>query len=357
MMRAPRRPGDELRRQALHVEVQGSNLIGDDTPVSTTPGSGHQVQPDTWRSYWDCCLSIKGSRGWSTNVYTAGSSGPVVLCVHGCGYTGLTWSLVANCLKDKYRVVAPDLRGHGVTVSDDDLDLSAETLSQDLVDLCDLMFSNEKDLSILIVGHSMGAAISVRAATGARIKGLAGLVVVDVVEGTALAALPHMMGVINSRPQSFTSLQEAIHWATRTGMSKNRQSAAVSVPSQLVKAGAESGYRWRVPLAQTRQHWEGWYRGLSSMFLGIPVPKMLILAGTDRLDRELTIGQMQGKFQLVLLPTAGHAIQEDEPSQLSTHLLNFLHRFRIGEPPMQFPKAPGCRPVLPIVAGPTMTPN
>lgn len=28
-----------------------------------------------------------------------------------------------------------------------------------------------------------------------------------------------------------------------------------------------------------------------------------------RLDKSLTIGQMQGKFQLVLMPTAGHAIQ------------------------------------------------
>jgi hypothetical protein len=29
-----------------------------------------------------------------------------------------------------------------------------------------------------------------------------------------------------------------------------------------------------------------------------------MLAGTDRLDRTLTIGQMQGKFQMVLLPQA-----------------------------------------------------
>jgi hypothetical protein len=29
---------------------------------------------------------------------------------------------------------------------------------------------------------------------------------------------------------------------------------------------------------------------------------VLMLAGTDRLDRTLTIGQMQGRFQMVLLP-------------------------------------------------------
>lgn len=31
-------------------------------------------------------------------------------------------------------------------------------------------------------------------------------------------------------------------------------------------------------------------------------PQVLVLVGTDRLDRPLTIGQMQGKFQPVLLP-------------------------------------------------------
>jgi protein phosphatase methylesterase 1 len=39
---------------------------------------------------------------------------------------------------------------------------------------------------------------------------------------------------------------------------------------------------WRTPLSVSRPHWEGWYRGLSDTFLALPVPKMLLLAGTDR---------------------------------------------------------------------------
>jgi protein phosphatase methylesterase 1 len=77
----------------------------------------------------------------------------------------------------------------------------------------------------------------------------------------------------------------------------------------------------------------------------------------SRLDKTLTIGQMQGKFQLVLMPAAGHAIQEDEPDKTAEHVRQFLQRFRIGEPPLTFPKAsPGVRPVLPIVAGPLHKP-
>ena len=53
---------------------------------------------------------------------------------------------------------------------------------------------------------------------------------------------------------------------------------------------------------------------------------MLILAGTDRLDRELMIGQMQGKFQLVVLPEAGHFVQEDVPERTAELLVEFFKR-------------------------------
>lgn len=53
-----------------------------------------------------------------------------------------------------------------------------------------------------------------------------------------------------------------------------------------------------------------WFTGLSSTFLGVRTARLLVLAGTERLDRELMIGQMQGKFQLVVVPNVGHMIHE-----------------------------------------------
>ena len=38
--------------------------------------------------------------------------------------------------------------------------------------------------------------------------------------------------------------------------------------------------------------------------------RLLVLAGTDRLDKELMIGQMQGKFQMAVVPGVGHMLQE-----------------------------------------------
>lgn len=37
----------------------------------------------------------------AARVYMAGSSGAVLFCLHGCGYTGLTWACVAAAVKDR----------------------------------------------------------------------------------------------------------------------------------------------------------------------------------------------------------------------------------------------------------------
>lgn len=60
--------------------------------------------------------------------------------------------------------------------------------------------------------------------------------------------------------------------------------------------------------------------------------------------------------QLVSQPWLLLLLQEDEPCKTAEYLQQFLHRFRIGEPPMVIPKArPGVRPVLPVVGGPLHT--
>lgn len=41
----------------------------------------------------------------------------------------------------------------------------------------------------------------------------------------------------------------------------------------------ESLYTWRIELSKTEKYWEGWFKGLSSLFLTCSVPKLLLLAG------------------------------------------------------------------------------
>jgi len=66
-----------------------------------------------------------------------------------------------------------------------------------------------------------------------------------------------------------------------------------------------------------------------------------LLAGTDRLDRELMIGQMQGKYQLEVIADVGHSLHEDAPDRTARILVDFWRRNERINLPMKHIKKVG----------------
>ncbi|KAL5776204.1 hypothetical protein ACOSP7_009130 [Xanthoceras sorbifolium] len=302
-----------------------------------TQSSLQKYSPLDWSGYFDeeKDVSIPDSND-VFHVYMAGTEGAVVFCLHGGGYSGLSFALSASKIKEKARVVAMDMRGHGKSSTENDLDLSIETMCNDVFTVVKAMYGDSPP-AIVLVGHSMGGSVAVHVAAKKTLRSLAGLVVVDVVEGTAMASLIHMQKILSSRMQHFSSIEKAIEWSVKGGSLRNIDSARISIPSTLMFDESKNCYVYRSRLEETEQYWKGWYEGLSDKFLSCPVPKLLLLAGTDRLDRSLTIGQMQGKFQMVVVRHTGHAIQEDSPDEFATLILNFISRNRIGPHGVEIP--------------------
>lgn len=206
----------------------------------------------------------------------------------------------------------------GNTHVDKEDDLSAETLTKDCIQLIDHILPNTKKnakVPIILMGHSMGGGIAVHIANDASIKErIKGLIVIDVVEGTALESLHVMMNVLKRKPQQFYDYQEAIDWSLDSHLLLNRSSARISIPDQLIQK--EGMLVWRTNLFKSQPFWEGWYKNMSQRFLEAPGIKMLLLAGRERLDTPLTIGQMQGKFQMILMNGMGHYLHEDSPEEV-----------------------------------------
>lgn len=294
-------------------------------PTAFMPASGRYA-PLPWQGHFDeeRDISVPNSEN-KFHLYLAGNEGPVVFCLHGGGYSGLSFALAAGLMKNKVRVVAMDLRGHGLSETNDDTDLSIETLCKDVFDVIDTLYNNSAP-ALVFVGHSMGGGVAVHCAAKRRLKTLAALVVLDVVEGTAVASLSFMRSYLSNRPLHFPTVEKAIEWSVKGGSLRNIDSARISVGSTLKYNEERHCFSWRTALEETEAHWKGWYKGLSTQFLASPVPKILVLAGTDRLDKALTIGQMQGKFQMIVLRNTGHVIQEDVPDELAKLILGFIDR-------------------------------
>ena len=203
-------------------------------------------------------------------------------------------------------VLSLEAREHGSAVfgssssNEEILDFSIETLVADALAMIEGVKQrlNWKSLPpSVLVGHSLGGAVVTRiAANGTLGAQLVGFAVLDVVEGSAIEALLHMKTYLASRPSSFASVDQAINWHIRSRTIRDLESAQASVPSLLIPEGDR--WVWRTDLARTQGWWEEWFTGMSGLFLRGRAAKALVLAGTDRLDKELMVGQMQGKFSL-----------------------------------------------------------
>ncbi|KAF7592963.1 carboxyl methyl esterase [Aspergillus hancockii] len=301
----------------------------------------------TWTDFFTQELFLvqeNGSSRITHHVYLTPptNSGPLFVMHHGAGSSGLSFATCAEEIRKilpKAGILSIDARDHGQTTTETgegkvELDLSLETLNRDLVFVIRETQSEmgwESLPDIILVGHSLGGAVITDVAKKGELgpKVLA-YAVLDVVEGSAMDALQSMEKYLSTRPSRFPSLSSGIEWHTRSRTIRNRTSARVSVPSLLYEEEAPTDpskpWVWRTNLAETKPFWENWFVGLSKKFLEARGGKLLLLAGTDRLDKELMIGQMQGKYQLQVFPQAGHFVQEDQPVKTAQILVDFYKR-------------------------------
>lgn len=265
-----------------------------------------------WTTYFERELFLKASEndGSSLSLHAYLTSpvgkGPLFVMHHGAGSSGLSFAVVSSEIRKRLPnagILSPDARGHGETIAlGGELDLSLATLANDLLSVITQTKAEMKWQEIppiILVGHSLGGAVVTELAmSGALGSSLLGYAVLDVVEGSAIDALQSMQTYLSSRPTGFATLEAGIEWHVRSRTVRNAVSARTSVPALLryVENAADTRpWKWRTDLSSTQPYWENWFVGLSKKFLGAKGGKLLLLAGTDRLDTELTIGQMQGE--------------------------------------------------------------
>lgn len=151
------------------------------------------------------------------------TKGPVILCLHGRWGRAETWVDFTQHYGDRYRIIAPDQRGHGL--SDKPIaKYTTEEMAEDMIELLDFL----KIDSVIVVGHSMGGAIAgylaamypqYVTATAILDKSASGP---DQPNTLPLDKIPAIDPVTNDWPLPFASLSEAkafIHQAMDSDLS------------------------------------------------------------------------------------------------------------------------------------------
>lgn len=277
---------------------------------------------------------------------------PVIFIAHhGAGSSGLTFAYLAKSIneisKRQYIQYNPntnpqdipspgffcyDIRGHGNTnlinreqndntnatsINGENYNLSIEQLILDFINIISKFYdSNFAGKSItphfFLIGHSLGGSVLTNCLhdlTNGLFKYrpdiyslIKGLTMIDIVEETAIKSLHHMNTFLNNLPKNFNTLNDSINWHLKNNLINNLNSAKISIPSYLIKNEKDLKYYWICKLNQTEPFWFNWFKNLSSNFIKLPnkISKLLILANNDNLDKDLMIGQMQGKYQLVV---------------------------------------------------------
>ena len=99
--------------------------------------------------------------------------GPPILALHGLASSAHWYDIVAPLLRDRYRIVAPDQRGHGQTTQSSD-GYGWHSVASDAVGLLDLLGIEKA----IVFGHSWGGNVAV--ATAAHYpERVAALVMID----------------------------------------------------------------------------------------------------------------------------------------------------------------------------------
>lgn len=86
-------------------------------------------------------------------------------------------------------------------------------------------------------------------------KHIKGLFIIDVVEGSAMDALPFMEDIVKKRPTAFGDIPNVVKYGYTSMTVRDIRSAKVSMPDQVVEKTDEEGnkyYVWRTDLMASK---------------------------------------------------------------------------------------------------------
>ncbi len=248
------------------------------------------------------------------NFSDSGQGTPVVL-LHGFPLSGVIWMPQQRLLSDQYRVITPDLRGHGRSPAPA-AGYEMETLAEDVLALLD-------DLGIpkaVIMGHSMGGYVTLAAWKMAPERFLA-------------------LGLLDS--QAAPDTDEGRKTRNQLADQVAKEGSAAVEAAMLPKLFAPNLDAKDPLIGQVRQiikttpragivgalHGMAQRPDASAILAAIAVPTLILTGDGDQLiapARATAMAAVVANAMLAVIPNAGHLPMMEQPAATTTTLLSFL---------------------------------
>jgi magnesium chelatase accessory protein len=276
-----------------------------------------------WPNRADSRFVEAGRLRWHVQVMGPRDA-PVLLLLHGTGAATHSWRDLAPLLATRFRVVAPDLPGHGFTRGRPAGGLAMPAMARAVGDL---MMALGCDPA-LIVGHSAGAAIAIRmtldgVASPRAIIGLgAALLPIPGLAGVLFPPLARALFVNPLAPHLFARLArtpgETARFLARSTGSRIDAAGIACYESLFATSGHCAGAitmmaDWDLPALK---------RDLPR--LGIP---LLLVHGADDAAIPLSNARQAAAIiataRLVSLPGLGHLAHEEQPAEVASLIGQF----------------------------------
>jgi pimeloyl-ACP methyl ester carboxylesterase len=245
------------------------------------------------------------------------STAPPLVLVHGLRAHARVWTRVAPYLSPPYRLLAPDLRGHGESAWSDE-GYGTLRYADDLAAWLDALGLARIDL----VGHSAGGRVAVTSAV-AQPERVARLVVVDV--GPDVGPAQPFDPVLAAQPaREFPTVDAA------AALLRDRYP---HISERYLRRMARWSVR-RYPDGALRWKWDKRVRGQplpAALFradlAALRCPTLIVHGGRRAYLRPEAAAEMQTlapDSRVVAVPTAGHCVMEERPGTFASIVQRFF---------------------------------
>ena len=252
-----------------------------------------------------------------------GGTGPVLVCLHGTSMTAHAWGHLAASLRDGYRVIAVDMRGHGAS----DRPNSTYTIKELAEDIGKL--AAQLDLkNITLVGSSVGnqVAVSFAAANPDRI---AALILSDPSFFVADGEIVKYLRSHHTRRRNYPTLAEAEAFARalpqRSGLSDDMHRLANQGD---FREEADGTWSWAYDLPAITKLFLNLSTDQSADVAAIKVPVLVLNADRSNVLSANQAEELAGKFPnatLEVVKNSNHTIWGDQPDYLAERARAFLN--------------------------------